>query len=366
MSAAGPFDPVAGALNLLRNCAGAKAGETLLILAEPAELGMYGRCLLAPLGAAAEAIGLKTGLCEVPFTPDADCVPDALAPELDRADHAVFCARLGDQLRFKGMPGEALPVVSYALDAAMLGSPFGTADHRAFVALKEALDRALRSAREIHVTCPLGTDFRGAIDAARDAGGAQVRVRRFPLSVFTPLDCRDFSGRVALARLVTGTGSRYYEPYGFALDGVLFADIAGGRILDWSGPPDEVQRVREHYERVGDLFGIDPWVAHSWHAGIHPGCRYPVPAEASYERWSGGAFGNPRILHFHTCGNYAPGEISLNILDPTIALDGVALWERGTLHPERIPGVAEALAPWPEVLALFRSPAREVGLRDHP
>jgi hypothetical protein len=27
------------------------------------------------------------------------------------------------------------------------------------------------------------------------------------------------------------------------------------------------------------------------------------------------AFANPRYLHFHTCGNYAPGEIAWSLFD---------------------------------------------------
>ena len=42
-------------------------------------------------------------------------------------------------------------------------------------------------------------------------------------------------------------------------------------------------------------------------------------------------YGHPRHLHFHTCGDYAPGEISWHLLDATIAFDGEVLWRDGRL-----------------------------------
>ena len=347
---------------MLVNCAGAKAGEHLLILHERAELGVYGAGLAEATAEAAAALGLTVSEREVGVLDKADKLPAEIARALAAADHAVFFARLGDQLQFKAMPGAARPIVGYALDEAMLGSPFGRTDHRAMVALKEAIDRALKCARDIRVTCPLGTDMRGSVDPMRATEGTCTTTQRFPLSVFTPLAAADFSGRIALARFLVGTGSHYYRPYGLPLADVSFADIGGGRILDLSGSTDEVARIRNHYAHVGDLLGVDAGVVHSWHAGIHPACRYDTRVSANYERWSSGAFGNPRILHFHTCGDYAPGEICWNVIDPTITVDGVALWEDGALRPERVAGGADILAQYPDAAAIFGSPIREIGL----
>jgi hypothetical protein len=122
-----------------------------------------------------------------------------------------------------------------------------------------------------------------------------------------------------------------------------------------------VAAAEGHYADVAAKFGLIKDYVHSWHAGIHPGCEYLRPAGEHMERWSGSAFGNPRILHFHTCGDYPPGEISLNVLDPTVRLDGVAVWDNGVLHPERIVGGAELLAAYPDMAAAFRNPATQVG-----
>ena len=111
-------------------------------------------------------------------------------------------------------------------------------------------------------------------------------------------------------------------------------------------------------------FAIDRNFVHSWHAGIHPGCGYPWDARANYERWGGAAFGNPRILHFHTCGAYAPGEISLNVIDPTVEADGVAYWEQGTFRAERLPNGHEILRRYTCAARLFAHPDRDIGFLD--
>ena len=124
----------------------------------------------------------------------------------------------------------------------------------------------------------------------------------------------------------------------------------------------EVDRVREHYHRVSHQFGIDGNVVHSWHAGIHPGCSYTSQASQNPDRWSNTVFTNPRFLHFHTCGNYAPGEICWMLLDHTIAIDGKKLWDRGRLYPEIFPQTKTCIERWPELNALFANPSDEIGI----
>ena len=355
-------DVAAGARNLLLNCAQARPGESLLIVCERPDLGIYGAGLPEAVSETALELGLRVAVQEVAFTPSVNALPADLAAKLAAADHAVFFARLGDQLRFRAMPKGARPIVSYALDTDMLGSSFGTADYRAFVALKKALDQTLARASDIHVTCPLGTDLRGSAKPEAGEEPADTSILRFPMSVFSPLKARSFTGRVAVARFLVGTGSNYYEPYGIPLAETIFAEIGDGRIQRFSGRDEEVQRAYRHYEHVGGLFGIDPYAIHSWHAGIHPGCSYAMPAEANFERWSCGAFGNPRILHFHTCGDYAPGEICWNLVDATIACDGLPVLTAGVLKLEHIGNAGPILKGYPGLSAVFEHPRQEIGL----
>lgn len=140
------------------------------------------------------------------------------------------------------------------------------------------------------------------------------------------------------------------------------AHFAAGRLTHFSGDAEAVRTAEAHYRFVSETFGLDGRCVHSWHAGIHPGCEFSGPASASYEKWSGSAFGNPRVLHFHTCGDYAPGEISWNVFDPTIHVDGKALWRNGVLEPTFVPGGAEILARYPSAKAAFDVPGRNIGI----
>lgn len=344
--------------NMLCHCAGLGPGHRLLIVAETCDDGYYDPTLAPAVAEAAHALGIAATLVALPFSPEAAPLPPAVMAESARADRTLFLSRRGDQLRFDGSLAAMAPVVCYALDRAMMASGFGSADHRAFVALLGCLNAALAAARHIHVTCPLGTDFAGP--GARIATGGEVTVRRFPLSVFSPVPAADFAGTVAVAGFLTGTGKTLYQPHDLPLDGVLRVRFAGDRIVGFDGP--DADAAAAHYDRVGALLGLDARHVHSWHAGIHPGCAYAGTAGENPARWGGSAFGNPRVLHFHTCGADAPGEISLNVIDPTIRVDGVAVWEDGRLFPERVAGGAEILARFPDVAALFAAPARAIGL----
>ena len=54
-----------------------------------------------------------------------------------------------------------------------------------------------------------------------------------------------------------------------------------------------------------------------------------------------------------------PGEISWTVLDPTVRVDGVAVWDEGLL----LPGGEAVMARHPHLAQHFLTPAREVGLR---
>jgi hypothetical protein len=351
-----------GVDNLLTGCAGLRAGAALLIVREESGAGYYADGLPDAVAEAAGRAGIAARVVEVPFDPSADDLPPDLAARVLEHDCTLFLARLGDQLRFKALPEGTRAVVSYALDEAAMASAFGTAPHAAFVALKAAVNRALFAAREVRVTCPLGTEFSGAQPPMEDEAPADVTIRRFPMCVFAPLDARGFSGRVAVAHLLVGTGSRYYDPYGVALSSTLFAVFERGRLIRWEGDAAEAARAQAHYGDVAARFGLDAGVVHSWHAGIHPGCAFPGSAHDAYERWSGSAFGNPRLLHFHTCGDYAPGEICWNVIDPTIMADGVAVWRAGRIVLDSVPGAGEVLDKHPGLRDLFDRPEQRIGL----
>ena len=90
--------------------------------------------------------------------------------------------------------------------------------------------------------------------------------------------------------------------------------------------------------------------------------RYDMAAKNNPVRWSQTVFSNPRILHFHTCGMGPPGEICWMIVDPTITIDGTALWEKGKLHPERFARTRRILEASPGLAEAFASPVDTIGL----
>jgi len=348
-----------GVRNLLLNCAQVTAGQRLLLVHETEAEGYYDPGLVPEITCVAHQIGLITQTSAVALNRDVSDPGPELQALMQAADCTVFLARLGDQIRFHTSTGAGRQIILYALDRDMLASPFGTVDYAAFEALKQTIDQAIARAGHIHVTCPAGTDFEGG-PAAIEAAGDVTRTR-FPMSVHAPVPAQHFAGRVAQKGFLTGTGSCYYMPYACEIKDTLFVDFDGTRITGFDGAPRDVAAASAHYDFVAKTCGTEPHYVHSWHTGIHPGCCYTGPAGANFERWSGCAFGNPRLLHFHTCGAMPPGEISLNVLDPTVRLDGVAVWEGGVLHPNRVAGGAALLERFPDMAAVFAAPARQVG-----
>lgn len=354
-------DLLAGARNLLVNCGGLRAGDRLLVLREDPANGYYDAAIGDAVLARARALGIVAQAEILPFDPMGAALPPGLAARMKAADRVLFLSRSGDQIRFSADMQGIRPIMSYALDAGMLASGFGRANYQGFVALKDAVNALMAAAQHIRVTCPLGTDFSGPGAAYPNSGAADVAVARFPMSVFAPVPVQGFSGVVMQDGFLVGTGSKFYEPYGCDLREPLAVHFRGSVLEGFSGHETDVHCARVHYAKVGGQFGLDPMTMHSWHAGIHPGCAYGMAAAENYERWSGGAFGNPRLMHFHTCGHYAPGEISLNVLDPTIEVDGMAVWKDGVFDPHLVPGGAEVLAQHPCIQAVFDAPAQAVG-----
>lgn len=355
-----------GAIALLRDCVRGRPGERLLIVREPDDGGYYDRDAPETTARVGRALGLRVYSTEAPIAlADASAV-EAFVDTLDGFDHIVFFARVGDQLRFGR--GARLPsaTMCYALGRETLDSAFGTACHAGLCEVKALLDETLASASEVHLSCPRGTDYGGRVTkpAGASPDDGETTLKRFPMLVPRAVPAMGFRGRVVLSRFLVGTGSHFYEPYCLPLASDVVAEVDGERLVRFEGADAEVARVNAHYADVAGRYGIDPWHVHSWHAGIHPACAFAGDARGDMLRWSGSAFGNPRILHFHTCGDYAPGEISWTVLDPTVRVDGVALWEGGALHPERLPGAEALFARHPKLRERYRAPTRQIGIGD--
>lgn len=346
-----------GVRNLLSRCAEIQPGQRLLVLREDPALGWYDRAAPEAVAAEARAMG-ATATVQVVGAPT-NAEPAEIAASIAAHDAVIFFARIGDQDRFEDRyPGKTV-AMSYARRAGDLASVFGRTDHRAMAALKSAVNAVLRGAGRIEVTCPLGTRVSGS-GGLPEAG--EVAVRRFPLGVPQPVPAEGFSGQVALARYLTPTGSRVYDPAWVPIAEPVMAQIEGGRIAGLDGPAAETARIHAHYQRVAATFGIEALAVHSWHAGFHPGCTDARPAAEDPDRWANTVFNSPRVLHFHTCGAYAPGEICWMVLDATVMVDRTPLWRDGVLCPENFAPLRDCLRRWPELPALFSTQLAPVGI----
>jgi hypothetical protein len=324
-------DPRAGARSLITEAIGARAGQALAIVAEDPRLGIYDAMVPACVADVAAELGIKAHIIEIGDLAGIDAVPPPVAEALARCDHVLFHSRLGDTLRFSAIPGSASKTMSYALDIGILGGPACTLSHRVLERIRAAYDAHANRTRSWRVTCPLGTDISGTQDVEAVAAGKaeDFTVTRYPVCAPRPLPCNTASGLVVLSGWLMASGNRKYDDDELMLPDPVHAHVDRGWIIDFTGPGAAVDAVRAHYRRVGAHFGIDPFTVHSWHGGINPGAYYPIRAVAGLERWGKVAFANPRYLHFHTCGSYAPGEIAWTIIDGSATYDGTPFWQEG-------------------------------------
>ena len=51
-----------------------------------------------------------------------------------------------------------------------------------------------------------------------------------------------------------------------------------------------------------------------------------------------------------------------NVIDPTIEIDGVAIWQAGEFRLDLLPGGQDILDRYPGIAALFEAPDRRIGL----
>lgn len=349
--------------NLLFNCMEVQIGQRLLIVGEKNRSDYYSDTLADSIAEHARAKLLDVEVVDAPFMEDATDFPADIRTAMEGTQHTLFVARIGDQVRFTELPGKCTKTMCYALDEEAFRTEFCSADYRFFLELKRMLDRAFVGEHPVTITCPAGTRLVGTSppEQSIDDDG-DVTVNRFPMTVFKPVSAGCFSGTLALSRWLCVTGSHFYQPDGVLIDGVVLAQVQGGRITDLDGDAKDVDRVRRHYDYVAEKYGIDRDVIHSWHAGFHPQNGYGGLAADNLTRWSGTAFGNPRYLHFHTCGNYAPGEICISVFDPTITVGGTEFWCNGRFVFADRPDVRQLMRRHPGTQQLYEHPVREFGL----
>ena len=321
-----------GARNLLQNCIGLATDEMLLIVMEDGRLGFFDESVARVIADEATAMGARVHRLMAPRIKGPEVAPAVVSAALEAADHTIFLARIGDQMRFFPLPGKGSKTMCYALDNRILEAEVCTLPYGMSVDLLRAVQEQIDVATTWRVTCANGTDISGTSDPERYARKARLdfTLKLFPVGPFRPLSCATASGRV-VTRFLPASATHLYEPFGLLLEEPVTVLIEQGRIVGFEGPAAVRGQVQRHYDHVGAFLDIDPFVVHSWHGGTNPCIYYPDPALENLERWNGVVHSHPRYTHFHTCGNYGPGEIALSLLDATITFDERLCWSEGRL-----------------------------------
>ncbi len=340
-----------GSHNILVNCAELSKGDELLILAEDPSLGWYDSDVSYAVEKAAKDLGINTTLKKV-SEPKNDSTSE-LSQMIDKYDCTIFFARIGDQDRFETKFFKSKRIMSYVRNNKSLASSFGGVNHKAMIEMKEAINLIFIHSENIEITCPLGTNISGKMNYQGLQSINDVGVRRFPLVVPMPISASTFSGNVSLSKYITSTGSKVYEPASIKLNEPVNAEVKNGKIIKFSGKQNVVNSVQDHYENISSTFNLEKNIIHSWHAGMHPGVKYEKPISENPDQWSNTIFASPRYLHFHTCGNYAPGEICWMVKNSTVKVDGLKLWDSGILNINNFKETSKCIEKWSDLKNLY-------------
>ena len=339
--------------NLLFNCAELKPKDELLIIREKESLDWYKNDVSELLKSEAINKGLKTKVIEV-GEPD-NSNKNSLLTAVNEHTCTIFFARLGDQDRFEEKKYYSKRVMSYVRSAEQLASTFGTINYKANVAFKNSIDKIFNNAREVVISCPLGTNLKGYIDNKSQKISSEVSVIRFPLVVPKPIECLSFSGNVVIDNYLTSTGSKVYKPNFLKINKQTNFVINKGRISNIEGEVTDVENIKKHYKNISKEFHLDSDCVHSWHPGLHPAVTYSKPIDKDPDQWSNTMFASPRFLHFHTCGNYAPGEICWMLEKHSVFIDNKPLWKRGCLMPYNFKETSECIEKYKELINLYNN-----------
>lgn len=348
---------LAGAENLLANCIGVKPGESVLIVKEQDDQNYYDHFVPGYVSQRAAKMGALTSEIIVPFVDGPDDVPGDLNEAIKGADHTIFFARIGDQLRFSTMEGDGTRTMCYALNREFLGSEFCTVPHKLLNNVLAKLEQELSQVKEWRITCPQGTDVQGTCETQRlnSKGRAGFTLFNFPIGTFKPISCKSMQGKVALSKWVTPSGLHRYEPDSLVIEKAVEAIVEQGRIQRFEGDAGQVKKIEAHYDAVSSKFDIDPWVVHSWHAGTNPKTFYDEYPVKDLWRWGNLTFTSPRRVHFHTCGDFAPGEIAWSVFDATVEFDGRIYWDKGEFVFLQREDIQEMLKEYPGFEGAFRA-----------
>lgn len=316
-----------GARNLLSNCARVRPGERVLLVGESGPAPFFDARLCDDLAQVCAGLGIDAQVLLAEPVSDASRFPAAVSEAMQTADVTVFLSRLGDQVRFLESPGAGRKVMCYTLTREHMASSFAGVDYRLMRRLHDHLLDKLTGAAAFSFEAANGTSLTATSSPARERI-TEFSLELFPVMIFPPLNFAGLNGQLVLEHFLLSTSTRAYADSALLLDTPVTARIEDTRMVDFDGAPGLVMRLRQQLERAASITGGDPYRLNSWHTGINPYTFFDGDPFQDLERWGTVAYGSPRYTHIHACGN-DPGDISIQLFDASIALDGETLWHRG-------------------------------------
>lgn len=352
-----------GADNLLLGSVGVHPDQRMLVVEEPDDCTLFEKRLADFIVQRAGFHGVTAVRRSPALIADPRDFSRDTLQMMQEVDHTLFLSRLGDHCRFTDLDAPCSKTICYVRSLDMLGSAFAGTCNRLFHSLLERFESELFAAREWRIQCPLGTDIRGEFVWPDQGSEGNFSMNLFPVTTFRPVPCDTASGRVALSRwLMPGAAPKVDNAY-MMLEETIVAEVSEGELTGFTGPIDTVNAAHRHYDHVAGTLGINRNRIHSWHAGLNPFTRFDgdLATDEGLAEWESISFASPRYLHFHTCGDIPPGEISWSLFNPTVQVDGETIWQDGQFLWLQRPDIRSLLDDTPGALSLLE-PSADIGI----
>ena len=337
-----------GALNLIVNCAELSSHHKVLIVTENEKFGWYDKFVAKIVKKICTELEIAANLLEVEEPSEENSFK--MQKLSTKYDCIIYFSRLGDLQRFENVHSCKV-VMSYARNIEMLASQFGTTNYKIHLDLKKSIDEVFINTKNLKISCPLGTNVKGNCSKIFSDNN-DVAIKRFPMVVHSPISAALLSGVVVVEKFLTSSGSSFYSPSNIRLNEKVKFYMENGFIKSFIGDEKDIYNIKSHYDFVSNKFKIKKDIVHSLHSGIHNGLLSESIKSNNPDYWSNTVFGNPNYLHFHTCGDYAPGEICWMLKNQTILVDGLTLWKKGKIMYNNFPLLMKCIDKWPELLTL--------------